>query len=436
LFEFCTGNNSFGQVFAQPGDFDGEGFGGHLAPWGDITNKCLGETYAIILIYMLSPLATRLQENAEKFPEKPAFILPGRKAAWETVTYRQLAQRSERLARGLAALGIQAGTRAVRMAPPSVDFFALVFALLRAGVVPVMVDPAIGLRNVTACLEAARPEVYFGSALTHGIRMLFGWGRKSLWLNLGIADVLRAGESAPKADFPLLQPETEAAIVYTSGSTGLPKGAVFSHANFTAQIEMLGKALGLCGDEIDLPAFPLFALIDCLLGVTAVIPDMRFPSPAKVDPLKMVNAIQTHHINTMFVSPAALARVARYGADNKLKLMSLRKVITAGAPAPAEVQEQFVNLLAPEAELFGIYGSTETLPVSLINSREVLDETRHLSAQGAGVCIGRPVDGAQVRMIPISDETIPNWNESLEVPVGIVGEITVKGGAVTESYVG
>jgi acyl-CoA synthetase (AMP-forming)/AMP-acid ligase II len=393
---------------------------------------------------MLSTLATRLQENAEKFPEKPAFIILGHKAAWETVTYRQLAQRSEQLARGLAALRIQPGTRAVLMVPPSVDFFALVFALLRAGVVLVMVDPAIGLRNVTACLEAAQPEVYFGSALTQGIRILYGWGRKSLRLKLGIADVLRAGESTRGAsrtkgiwcDALSQSGETEAAIVYTSGSTGLPKGAVFSHANFAAQIEMLAKALDLCGDEIDLPAFPLFALIDCLLGVTAVIPDMRFPAPAKVDPVRMVNAIQTHHVDTMFVSPAALARVARYGAENKLKLTSLKKVITAGAPAPAEVQEQFVGLLSPEASLFGVYGSTETLPVSMINSREVLSETCFLSAQGAGVCIGRPVDGAHVRMIRISDEAIPNWSQSLEVPIGTVGEITVKGGAVTESYVG
>jgi olefin beta-lactone synthetase len=413
---------------------------------------------AMISAPMFQSFATRLHENAAKFPEKPAFIIRKNKFSWKTITYRQLAERSDQLLRGLIALNLQPGTRVVLMTPPSADFFALVFALLDLGIVPIMIDPGIGLRNVAICLEVAQPEAYFGSLLTQAIRVLCGWGRNSLQVKLGISDVLSAAKAnnlslssnkyfsstnlfqsngfLQKDICHTLPLEAEAAIIYTSGSTGLPKGVIFSQANFKAQIEMLYNALHLKGNEIDLPAFPLFALIDCLLGVTAVIPDMRFPRPSKVDPANIVDAIQTHHVDTMFVSPAALVRITHYGRSQKLNLASLKKVITAGAPTPAEVQEQFISLLAPEAELFGIYGSTETLPVTFINSREVLSETRYLSEQGAGVCLGSPVIGAHVRIIPISDDAIPEWSESLEVPTGTVGEITVKGGAVTERYVG
>lgn len=386
--------------------------------------------------------ANRLQEHAETFPNKPVIIFCNSKKTWEMVTYRQLAQHANLLARGLSAYGIPPGTRAALMVPPSVEMFALVFAMLQQGVVPVMVDPAIGLKNVSACLAEAAPQLYLGSTLTQVIRQLFGWGRESLKLNLTPSDLVRRARSLGKSSpggvgFSLEKsrqaPNSEAAIVYTSGSTGLPKGAVYTHENFFSQIEILSNALNLRGDEIDLPAFPLFALIDCLLGVTAIIPDMSFPPPAKVDPLKMIDAIQIHGVDTMFVSPAALERVARVGAAHGSRLESLKKVITAGAPASVEMQAQFTGLLPPDGELFGIYGSTEALPVSIVSSREILSETRHLSARGAGVCIGRPVAGMRVQILPISDEAL---SAAVPLPAGEVGEIAVSGPAVTRQYVG
>ncbi len=131
-----------------------------------------------------------------------------------------------------------------------------------------------------------------------------------------------------------------------------------------------------------------------------------------------------------------LARLARYGAEQREKLPSLRRIITAGAPAPVPVLEQFSQMLSDGANLWGVYGSTETLPVTLVNSKEILAETRFLSEQGAGVCIGRPVEGAEVRIVQISDEPIPAWDESLRLPDGQIGEIAVKGEAVTSEYVG
>jgi olefin beta-lactone synthetase len=381
---------------------------------------------------MTFSLVTRLQENAECFPDKPVFIYSSGKSAWTTVTYRQLNERADCFARGLSALGIQPGTRAALMVPPGIDFFALVFAVLRCGIVPVIADPIMGLKNVTPCLAETAPKVYVGSLLTQAIRIVFGWGRESLEWNLTLTDIARAGAKASPPAPLKTNPQTEAAIIYTSGSTGLPKGAIYTADNFTAQIEILSEALNLRGDEIDLPASPLFAIIDCLLGVTAVIPDIHFPSPAKVDPAKMIAAIQAYRVDTMFVSPAALARVARWATERGLKLETLKKVLTAGAPAPVAIQEQFVNLLPPDGELLGIYGATEALPISIVNSREILRETRYLTAQGAGICVGRPVEGMQVQILPLSDEALP-FAEAL--PTGEIGEIAVHGPAVSKKYI-
>ena len=385
----------------------------------------------------MTALLTRFDENAVRQPDKSALVFADAAGRWQTVTYRQLWERSQQLAQGLADYHIHPGSRAVLMIPPSVDFFALAFALLRLRIVAVLVDPAIGLGNVTRCLAQAEPKIFLGSPLTHGLRMLFGWGRSSLRRKLSLSDIQRASQKQPP-DFqpPALTPDGEMAVIYTSGSTGLPKGAVYTRANFAAQVAMLEEILHLRGDEVDLPAFPIFALIDCLLGVTAVIPDMRFPRPAKVDPRRIIPAIQSQGVDTLFASPVVLARLARYGAEQGEKLPSLRRVITAGAPAPVPVLEQFSQMLSEEAALWGVYGSTETLPVTLIAGREILSETRFLSEQGAGICIGRPVEGAEVRIVQITDAPIPAWDETLRLPAGQIGEIVVKGEAVTEKYVG
>lgn len=378
-------------------------------------------------------LATRLDEQAARHPAKPAFVFSSQPGRWETVTFQQLSEKAQRFARGLWACGLRPGMRAALLTPPSVDFFALTFALLRTGIVPVIVDPALGLKQMGKCIEETRPEIYLGNPLTQALRMLLGWGRESVQFNLSIPQLLKTPMNTDP--IPLPTADSPAAIIYTSGSTGAPKGVLFSHANFSAQLEMLVRAFGIRADEIDLPAFPLYALIDALLGVTSVIPDIHFPVPGRIDPARTLAAIQRFGVTNTFASPVVLDRLTAYGVPRGIKLPSLRRVITAGAPAPIPLQEQFRKLLAEETGLFGVYGATETLPIAVVESRDLFNGARPRSAQGAGVCLGRPVEGARVRVIGIREEAITRWDDGLILPADQVGEITVQGGAVTREYV-
>jgi acyl-CoA synthetase (AMP-forming)/AMP-acid ligase II len=113
---------------------------------------------------------------------------------------------------------------------------------------------------------------------------------------------------------------------------------------------------------------------------------------------------------------------------------TLRRVISAGAPASIPAIERFVKLLPESAEVFTPYGATEALPVANIGSREILGETRHLTEQGKGVCVGRPVAGMEVLVISISDEPIPEWDDALRMPAGEIGEFVVRGPVVTRRY--
>ena len=385
-------------------------------------------------------IISRLELATESHPTKPALIFFSKQSnGWETVTYRQLADSTQRFAAGLLAEGATPNMTAALMTPPSADFFALAFAMLKVGVIPIILDPAIGLKKVSECFAESKPDIFIGNRLTHALRIVFGWGKDSVKYNLTVESVkgrrLKVEGQSHNLQLPITNYQspftTPAAIIYTSGSTGIPKGVLFTHENLAAQLDMLVETFNISQDEIDLPAFPLYALIDALIGVTSVIPDISFPVPGKTDPAKVIQAIQKFNVTNMFASPVVLDILAKF-QQQAVGLQSLKRIITAGAPATIQLQEDFRKLLNDETDLFGIYGATEVLPIAKVESREIF-EVKEKSAKGAGVCLGKPVNGAKVRIIRISESEIQRFDA--EVEPNVVGEITVQGGAVTESYI-
>ncbi len=379
-------------------------------------------------------LLAQFERTAATQPNKHAIIyFSKRTGVWERTTYRSLFDDTQRFVSGLGACSLTPGAVAAVMTPPSAEFFPFALALLKFGIVPVVFDPALGLKKVGEIINESKPQIYFGNRLTHALRILFGWGKSSIKYNLTLDGLLRASG----CDAPAVQsakPNDRIAVFYTSGSTGLPKGAVYTSANFAAQLELLQNAFRISADEIDLAAFPLYVLIDLLLGVTAVVPDISFPVPGKTDPQKTISAIQRFNVTNMFASPVVLEILAgetRRSSNNTLT--SLRRVITAGAPATIQSQEKFRQLLDDHTDLFGIYGATETLPIAKVESREIF-ALKEKTAQGAGVCLGKPIEGVTVRIIPITDEPIAGWTESLAVESNVVGEITVQSRTTTREY--
>jgi len=389
-------------------------------------------------------IADFLPEMAARQPDAAAIICPwGRRGG--RLTYRQLEERSSAIARGLEEIGITRGVRVVLMVPPGLDLFALAFALFKSGAVPVLVDPGIGLKHLKACLGNAEPEAFIGVPKAHAARVILGWGRATVrtrvtagprlfWGGYTLAQVEERGASAPSGGFPATSADDMAAIVFTSGSTGPPKGVIYRHGNFIAQVNAIREAYGIEPGEVNLPTFPLFALFDPALGMTTVVPDMDPTRPAKVDPRKIIGPIEEYGVTTMFGSPALLDTVGRWGEEHGARLLSLRRVISAGAPVSPKVIERFQAMLTGDAAIHTPYGATESLPVATISSHEILSETRHATDRGAGTCVGRPVDSIEAAVIRIDDEPISSWGEDLKIDDGEVGEIVVKGPQVSRAY--
>ena len=393
-------------------------------------------------------------------PHTMAVVVPngrdrGGRVRYTHLTYRQLDQDSNQIAQGLKLMEIKRGTRAVVMVRPGLDFFSLVFALFKAGVVPVLIDPGIGLRNLGQCCREAEPELFIGISKALWARRLFGWGRNTVRQTILVApggagllgsgfttldDLRRAGRDGrgqgldPTPFIALLAPDETAAILFTSGSTGPPKGAVYTHAIFQAQVESFRSLYAIEPGEIDLCTFPLFALFAPALGMTAIVPDMDPTRPARVKPIKIFEAIDDFGVTNLFGSPALLRRLAQGGKDLSRRLPTLKRVISAGAPVSAKILEQLVPLLDLPAQVYTPYGATESLPVASIGSGDVLGETRHATDKGMGVCVGHPVMGIDARIIELRDDPITTWSDDLLVPDGVIGEIVVAGPVVTREY--
>ena len=362
----------------------------------------------------------------------------GRARYDQVLTYAQLESRSNAIAAGLVAHGIGRGARTVVMVRPTPEFFLLMFALFKLGAVPVLVDPGIAKSALRRCLAQADPQAFIGVSLAQAARRVLRWapgarrqvtvGRRWFWGGPTLADVEARGAGAgPQlAD---TAPDDVAAILFTSGSTGLPKGVVYRHRHFVAQIDLLRAAFGIEPGGVDLPTFPPFALFDPALGLTSVIPDMDPTRPARADPRKLLDAMQRFGVDRLFGSPALMDVLARHAQP----LPGLRAVSSAGAPVPAATVSALRALLPEHAQVWTPYGATECLPVAVIEGRE-LESTRADTERGAGTCVGRPVPPNVVRIIGITDEALPEWSGQLVLGAHAIGEITVAGPSATDEY--
>ncbi len=383
-----------------------------------------------------------LAAHATARPTAPALVLPTPglslvTAATTTVTFGALQRRVEAAAAGLLAAGVGPGTRTALLVPPTADFFVLAYALLRVRAVPVVVDPGIGLDRVRSCLGEVAPEAFVGVAKAHLARRALGWcpdariavtaGPVPVPGTRSLRRLEREGSRrGPQAPVP--RPDgTPAAILFTSGSTGPPKGVEHHEDGLLAQAELVRDLYGLGPGDVSLATFPPFALFGPALGMTTVVPRMDPTKPAKVVPSRVIRAARDSGATVMFGSPAVLDRLGR-GAPEGTHLFALRQVISAGAPVPRDVQRRVLGLLPPGAQVHTPYGATEALPVATIGSDELL------ALPDAGICVGRPVAGVDVALMRVTDGPVATLTPDRLVGPGEVGEVVVRGRVVSPAY--
>ena len=394
-------------------------------------------------------LAARLTLQAESRPDAVAVAEPvgydrRGKRQYRSLTFRELDEDSDRIALGLRDWGVPQGARLALLVRPGIDFISLVFGLLKAGTVVVLIDPGMGCGNLIKCLADAEPEGFVAIPLVHAIRTFLRgrfpkakWnvtvGRRWFWGGKTLEQL--RGPAWSKHEIAPTKADDPAAIIFTTGSTGPPKGVLFAHRTFDAQVSEIRNFYGIRPGEVDLPCFPMFGLFNCMMGVTSVIPDMDPTRPALVDPRKILEAAADWNITQAFGSPTVWNRVGQFCEARRLTLPTLRRVLSAGAPVPAEVLRRMKNCIHPEGDIHTPYGATEALPVASISASERIAETDAQTLEGAGVCVGRKFPGIAWKVIRIVDGPIDGFDEIEELPPHEIGELIVSGAQVTRRYV-
>lgn len=396
-------------------------------------------------------IASYMEERARTHPFQRAVAFPsGRdragRIAWTQLSFAELNRMSDAFARGLVKRGAKRGQRVSLLVKPSLEFIPLVFAVFKVGALPVLIDPGMGRKPFLACLERMAPEILIAEPIVQALRGLFPAAFRSVQLSVTVGrhtgwwggTSLAELATYDNESFATIstQADDEAAILFTSGSTGPAKGVVYTHGIFDAQARFIRDMYGIEPGEVDLACFPLFGLFSMALGMTVVIPELDPTKPAKADPRKLVEAIQNQGCTSAFGSPAIWKNVARYATERALKLPSLKRILMAGAPVPPALHTQFRAILSDGAEVHTPYGATESLPVSSVGSNTILGETAHETRRGAGTCVGHPAPEMLIRIIRITDHPIERWEEVDELAPNEVGEICVRGPVVTPRYEG
>ena len=384
-------------------------------------------------------IARHLPLMAAQQPDRTAVKIPrGRTSHGDidylALTFAQLEAEAAAWQTRLATAGVRRGDRTLVMVRPGLPLIAAVFGLFALGAVPVIIDPGMGLKSFLACVARSRPRALVGIPLAQLIsrvarRSFRGVDvRVTASRRLGARLTARGSEiSNRKFEIANTAATDLAAVLFTSGSTGAPKGVCYEHGMFEAQVSLVRATYGIEPGEIDLPLLPVFALFNPALGMTTIVPEIDPSRPAAVDPEKIVRAIQQEQVTNSFGSPTLWRKIADHCLARGIALPSLRRVLCAGAPVPASLWADAKRFL-PHGRLYSPYGATEALPVSSISS----DEVDLASVRGA--CVGRPVPEIEVKIIAITDQPIATLAEARELPPGETGEIIVSGPVVTKSY--
>ena len=322
----------------------------------------------------------------------------------ESVSFRELVQRSGLVSDILMRHDIRRGDRVLIFHPPTIDLYVALIAIFRLGAVAMVVEASGGSALLSAACRVAPPRALLASPRGHMARLFHRTLRvipiklTTGWTALPSVRLDARGSTAshgiPVCD---VAPDDAALITFTSGSTGTPKAAVRTHALLQAQRDALADITAQAG-EIELCTLPIVVLANLANGASTVLPDADLRTPSQVDGGRLTTQVMTQHCTRVTAPPAVLDRIVTAAAQTPGQLNGLRTIVTGGGPVfPRHIDA--AKRVAPGARVIAVYGSTEAEPIAHVNDEEIGTEERRMMRDGAGLLAGTVCTAATVRIL-------------------------------------
>jgi fatty-acyl-CoA synthase len=389
-----------------------------------------------------------LDEVSATDGSREALVVAHQEIRW---TYSELKMRSDAFASGLLALGLEPGDRVGIWAPNCAEWTIAQFATAKAGLILVNINPAyrlselehvlrtVGCRalitaalfkisDYIAMIRELAPELGNGSGELKSSRLpelrhVISIGAGSYAGCLAFDGVLDRGKQLGSQRLnsvaAAIQIDDAVNIQFTSGTTGLPKGATLSHHNLINNAFFVGEATGIGPGSrvcIPVPLYHCFGMVMGNLGCVTHAATMVYPSES-FDSLKTLETVEAERCDVLYGVPTMFIAQLNHPEFSRFDLSSLRRGIMAGAPCPIEVMKEVASTMHM-SEITIAYGMTETSPVSFQSSRDDLLELRVST-------VGRIQPHLEVKIVDRAGRVVPR---------GEAGELCTRGYSVMLGY--
>ena len=357
-------------------------------------------------------LASLLTDSAQRHGDSPAIRLGD-----SELTYAQLDELSARLAAMLTAKGMDRGDRVGVMLPNVPEFPVAYYGVLRAGGVVVPMNVLLKRREIAFYLEDSGARILLA---WHGFAAEARGGAEDAGAELievepgAFASLL--GEQEPATEVVDTAEDDTAVILYTSGTTGKPKGAELTHANLAKNADVSSRTTcEVQAGDVVLGSLPLFHSFGQTVGMNASVRvGACLTLVPKFDPAEAMETIQRDRVTHFYGVPTMFGALLNHPERERYDTSSLRNCITGGASMPVEVMRGFEEAFG--AIILEGYGLSETSPVASSN---------HPDMERKPGSIGTPLEGVEMKVVDEDDN---------EVEQGEVGEIVIRGHNIMKGY--